>query len=272
MNNQQQKRPILSYYIIVMSIGVGMTVMLSALYRSHYTDNESLRRCLNATLITLMALVIFPMAVRAVSLLLKSRTVKSRLRALGYSDEFYRFLDKTYRRKRGFPSPVNALICAAQYANGERYAKAHEILDGISPAALSKNVCAEYYNARLYLYLMENRLPEAEQIYFAVGAFLESQKYKKTGAGIFHTLAVLELHRGNFAKAESDLAFILAAFRGKQIRFSCGLYLALVYLRTGRCYDAKRLAAELLPLAQNPRDQSDLARLMKLIEKSFAQL
>lgn len=200
----------------------------------------------------------------------RKKNVSDMLDSQGYSDEYFSMLKK-YVDKSSEKNKAMAMISlAGELSDAGKSKEAISVLKQISLVGATDEVIADYYNAYIYILIMGGDLENAEIAYGAGRKFLDMYKDKKSnGAAILHTLGVLEYARGNLPKAEN--LFILAKARSKHqdVENTCNMFLALIYLKTGRLIYAKKITADTIPNIKNPRQKQDIIKLMKLVESAY---
>lgn len=200
----------------------------------------------------------------------KGKKLEKTLCEKGYCDEYYEALRKRCEKRFGAGNFQGRISLAAALCDGERYDEAIAEMKAVDISGASEEMLAEYYNAYLYILLMAQDMESCEIAAAAGEEYLQKFSEKKSfGGEILHTLGVLEYARGNYGEAEK---LLMKAKKGAKLRYTenaCNMYLALVFLKTDRKEQAKKLTLETISYVTNPRQKEDLKKLMRLVEKAY---
>ena len=190
----------------------------------------------------------------------------------GYCDEYFDFLDCA-RKKGGKRRRFRlSLTLASELADAERYEEAEKVLYELADSAanLGKAAGVDYANACIYIFLIQGKTELAEIAVAGAGqALYDTAQKKSNGGAINHTLGVLEYAKGNLSRAESLLVHAKAQASSVYSKNACDMYLALIYLKTDRREYAKKAVSGMLGNISNPRQASDVKRLMALVEQAY---
>ncbi|MFT3951528.1 MAG: hypothetical protein QM689_06205 [Oscillospiraceae bacterium] len=192
----------------------------------------------------------------------------------GYSDAYYQICREQYAiATKPLHKALYQIAYADRLAEGQRYDDAFAAFDSVDLSQLPPRYCALFFNDRLWITLQAGRVDEAQRLYAISREILSKPQPGTVGISIRHTLAVFELHRGNYAFAESELLAVKYAtpVTNETLHMHCNLYLGLIYLRTNRKEYAREIAQQTIPLVRTPRDKDDLAKLLKLVDAAYVQ-
>ena len=220
-----------------------------------------------------ISILAFSCIVIIISLILNSIRKKSLsgiLNVDGYSDEYFSKLNKIVDKSKNQNKVFAMLSLAGELSDAGRSKEAIKVLKKIDLSYASDEIIAEYYNAYIYILTLGGDLENAETAYGAGKILLDKIKNKKSNSGtIFHTLGVLEYAKGNIVKAENYFISAKMYTKMQEVENTCNMYLALIYLKTGRREYAKKITVDTIPYIENPRQKQDMIKLMKLVETSY---
>lgn len=200
----------------------------------------------------------------------REKSLAGLLHEKGYCDEYFNRLRKLADKASGDDNVYGRITLAGELSDGGRPLEAVEVMKNTDVSGASEELLAEYYNAYLYILLVNGYFDDAEIVYGAGMRYLEKFSLKRSNGGtILHTLGVLELARENYSKAENLFIRAKANASSQNVENSCNMYLALVYLRTDRKDYAKKTVSETIPMVENPRQRKEMKNLMRLIEAAY---
>lgn len=186
----------------------------------------------------------------------------------GYTEEYYRRLRKKADRKRGSKKVDAMLVLATELSSGGYFDEAVQTMKNIELKYVSRDMLGEYYNAYMYILVVNGDVKNAEIAYNAGSEYIEKNSKRRIYAGmVYHTLGIYEYAKGNYTQAEEHFNMAVKKAVTQFTENAAMMFLGLVYLKTDRVQLARSAAARVARYVINPRQKQDLEKLMKLVER-----
>jgi tetratricopeptide (TPR) repeat protein len=199
-----------------------------------------------------------------------------RLTKLLYEDiDVERYIEETKAAIAGTKNKIYKMnftinLAAGYEAKGD-YKKAIELMKDIKIAGANSVYKAFYYNNLAYFYLDVGHLQEALQAYSEGEHYINRFSKNPLFISTFkHTKAVIEYYKGNLQLSEELLE--QAKLQGKASNHAAtaiNLYLAKIYIKTGRLQQAKVLLDYNMSQKLLPNIMEDTQLLMEEITQGY---
>ncbi|MFA5659620.1 MAG: hypothetical protein WC900_10105 [Oscillospiraceae bacterium] len=224
-------------------------------------------------IILFFLLLLVPTGIKIFKLSLSSIKIGGLIAKFGYTDVLFSHLsEKIAREKSPAKRAYHQLVLASSLERGKRNEEALEVMSKVDYSSLRGFLCAEYYNCYAWIYLSMQDTENAGRVLESGKFVIQPYRYSKLiGSAVNHTYAVYDYCLGKLNSAETLLLEAKGMSKFDTNITSCDLFLALIYLKTNRKELARDIIVKRIGHEGNPRNREDLQKLMKKIERAFAE-